>query len=99
MPSWILAVLVGLSGAFFIAFVSVSVRCCAHAPRRLGSTVTGSMAYAISLGAYAIMITSGFITHSVFLVECAQVSIRVYERLTLPLSLLLLPSRHLEIVV
>ena len=60
IPSWVGAVLVGLIAAYYIT--------------KLGKTVTGSLCYAITTGTYAFMMTSGFVTHSVYLAECGMVT-------------------------
>ena len=56
LPAWILAVIIGLYGRFKIS--------------QLGPSVPGSISYAVTFLMYAVMITSGFIVHSLFLVEC-----------------------------
>lgn len=60
VPSWILAVIIGL---FF-----------GHKFYSLGPSVTGSLCYSISYTMYAVMITSGLIVHCLFLVECGAQS-------------------------
>ena len=57
--AWVLAVLVG---------AVVGGRSLAG----LGLRVRGAVAYAITFYAYAIMITSGLVVHSLYLVECWQ---------------------------
>lgn len=56
VPSWVLAVVIGIcfSGKFY----------------GLGRQVTGSLTYSITYLMYAIMITSGLVVHSLYLVEC-----------------------------
>lgn len=56
VPAWLLAVVIGVGGG--------------NALQRLGPSVTGSFSYSITFFMYAAMITSGLITHSLFLVEC-----------------------------
>jgi hypothetical protein len=56
LPAWVLAVIIGLYGWFKIS--------------RLGPSVPGSISYADTFFMYAMMITSGFVVHSLFLVEC-----------------------------
>ena len=58
VPSWVLAVIVGLCGSYKLYHLSPAV--------------TGSLSYAITFAMYALMITSGLFVHSLFLVECGQ---------------------------
>jgi hypothetical protein len=56
LPTWIGAVAVGIF--------------CGLRILSLGPGVVGSLSYGISFLTYAVMMTSGFVTHSLFLVEC-----------------------------
>ena len=57
LGAWILAVIIGI----FIG---------GRALLSLKPSAIGSQAYTISFSTYALMITSGFVVHSVFRVEC-----------------------------
>ena len=55
--AWLLAILVGVGiGGNFLS--------------KLGPSVLGSLCYSITFYTYAVMITSGLVVHSLFLVEC-----------------------------
>lgn len=56
VPSWVLAVVIGLVGGSRL--------------HQLGPTVPGSLAYSITFFMYAAMITSGLFVHCLYLVEC-----------------------------
>ena len=56
VPSWILAVIIGLFSGYKF--------------HSLGPSVVGSISYSITFIMYALMITSGLIVHCLFLVEC-----------------------------
>ena len=56
VPSWILAVVIGVTAASMF--------------HRLGPSVTGSLSYAVTFATYAVMISSGLIVHCLYLVEC-----------------------------
>jgi len=56
--AWLLAIGVGLIGGWSLL--------------RMGSTAVGARSSAVSFLLFAIMMTSGFVVHSVFLVECGE---------------------------
>ena len=72
-PIWVLAVVIGVVGGWKVF--------------KFGPSVTGSQTYSITFYMYAAMITSGFLTHSVFLVECGAAPVTQVMSLRVPLSL------------
>lgn len=60
IPTWLLAVAIGLGGAHAVL-------------TKVAKGVVGRISYSISFGTYAFMISSGFVVHCVYLLECGKV--------------------------
>ena len=56
--SWVIAVFIGLT--------------CGSVLGKFGPSVVGSLSYSLSYYTYAVMITSGLVVHSLYLVKCGN---------------------------